>query len=200
MKHFILAATLAVTTALSSAAFAQGGNDPISGIDIIIKKDPAKKLVSPGQFGAEQIGLTYDAGPEKLNIRLRELVGQTLRANGFDNNWRLEADASTMLSKASQDLSAQIADGDAGKTSFTYRAKDGRSKITVTLLVKGDGDEGFYRIEGHMGSVKPALEAVGCVTEAGATDANCDGVDDATQATKFERTRPTRPAPRIQRR
>ena len=61
-----LASSLAIAVALSASAFAQGGNDPISGIDIIIKRDPGSQPIKPGEYGQEEIGLTYNAGMEKL--------------------------------------------------------------------------------------------------------------------------------------
>ena len=51
-----LVSILAATTALSSAAFAQGGNDPIEGIDIIMKKDPSEEAIrNPFSFGEEEL-------------------------------------------------------------------------------------------------------------------------------------------------
>ena len=53
-RKFLLS-ILAATTALSSAAFAQGGDDPISGIDIIMKKDPSQEPIKPVSFGEEEL-------------------------------------------------------------------------------------------------------------------------------------------------
>lgn len=222
MRHLFIATTLAVTTALSPLAFAQGGDDPMPGIDIIIKKDPSSRPIVPGRFGEKEIGLTYGAGTEKLNGRLNELVAQTLANNAdvLGKDARMDSRTRKLMMGASKTLGAEIKDGSGGSSSFTYPAADGRSKLTITFHVTGD-DYDFYRIEGHVGKAAPAdlkgnidyfedqdrLERgndgsfksnideafirraapVGCVTEAGAVDANCDGVADAAAAVKSKR-------------
>ncbi|GGX61552.1 hypothetical protein GCM10011309_09380 [Litorimonas cladophorae] len=140
-KTLVSGATLALI--MSSTAFAIGGDDPIDGIDIIVKKNPASRKVQPGQFGAEQVGLTYNADVEKLNARLQDFVGQTLKMNDFaeDRNARafMKGDAIASMSK---DLSAQISEGHAGQSSFTFPSADGESKMTVTISIRGDAGTG----------------------------------------------------------
>lgn len=108
-----IAISFTMSSMFSSPAFAIGGNDPIPGIDIIIKKNPASRPLRPGSFGEKEIGLTYNAGAEKLEARLRELTAQTMKANGLDGNWRLEADASTMMSSDVWRMVGEVDDDDA---------------------------------------------------------------------------------------
>ena len=60
-----------------------------------------------------------------------------MKTNGFGDNWRAAARSSTIWN----DLSKQIGDGDAGNISFSYPAADRKSKITVTIKIRGDEDE-----------------------------------------------------------
>lgn len=55
-KHFtaaLIAATMAI--GFANPIWAQGGNDPIPGIDIIIKKDPGSKPIKPFGFDAAEM-------------------------------------------------------------------------------------------------------------------------------------------------
>lgn len=46
---------IAMALAYSVTSFAQGGNDPIDGIDIIVKEDPSQAPIMSGSFTPEQL-------------------------------------------------------------------------------------------------------------------------------------------------
>ena len=130
---------LAAALMSAPAAWAIGGDDPINGIDIIIKKNPGSQPITPGRFGKKEIGLTYDAGAEKLNARLTDLMGRTFKQNDIkDKGWM------RYMPITAKSLSEQISEGQEGAGSFTYPSADGRSKMTVTIKIRG-GDAAVER-------------------------------------------------------
>lgn len=96
-KHFktaLIAATMAIGVA--QPIWAQGGNDPIEGIDIIIKKDPGSKPINPFGFDAavmEQINaLKGDNRPTYALKVIAEEIGAgkefvTAGAKAFEDIW-----------------------------------------------------------------------------------------------------------------
>ena len=130
---------LAAALMSAPAAWAIGGNDPIEGIDIIVKENPGSQPITPGRFGEKEIGLTYDAGSEKLNARLTDLMGRTFKQNDMtDKGWM------RYMPITAKSLSEQISEGQEGAGSFTYPSADGRSKMTVTIKIRG-GDAAVER-------------------------------------------------------
>lgn len=198
-----LATGLMIALMSAPAAWAIGGDDPIEGIDIIVKENPGSQPITPGQFGEKEIGLTYDAGAEKLNARLIDLTGRTFARNDLrDKGWM------RYMPATSKALSEQVREGQSGASSFTYPAADGRSKMTVTIKIRGGEEMG--REGWHKGKAAPVMQKMdadtygatrskmrvknkahievlnlpeeACVTESGAVDANCDGVADDVAA------------------
>lgn len=57
LKPTIFGLTMAASVSLSlvEAAYAQGGNDPISGIDMIIKEDPGSRPIRPLSLSTREI-------------------------------------------------------------------------------------------------------------------------------------------------
>lgn len=146
-----LATGLMVALMSAPAVMAQGGNDPIPGIDIIIKRDPGSQPIAPGGFGEKEIGLTYDAGAEKLNARLIELTGRTFARNDLrDRGW------TRYMPITAKSLSEQISEGQEGASSFTYPSADGRSKMTVTIKIRGGEEMG--RDGWQKGKAAPAMQ------------------------------------------
>jgi len=103
-----------------------------------------------------------------------------------------------------------------GNTANGYQAlqsagSGGEDRLTENVTIKGGGGgkvnvqdinpiKGKARANTEVATDLARPDLTNCVTESGAVDANCDGVPDADQSTKYERERPSRPEPRQQRR
>jgi len=85
-RSFITTAA-AITASLmlaSAPALAQGGNDPIEGIDIIIKKDPGSHPIKPFSLGAGQIKtLNQLKGADRPTFVLKSIAGRIDAGDSF---------------------------------------------------------------------------------------------------------------------
>jgi len=88
--------TAALIIGLSSPIWAQGGDDPIAGIDVILKKDPSSKPIKPFSFNASEIkqinALKGDDRPHYALKLIAEDIGagEAFVASGmkaFDDIW-----------------------------------------------------------------------------------------------------------------
>lgn len=82
----ILTATLTTTLGLPPA-FAIGGNDPIPGIDIIIKKDPGSKPIQPFSLNEREIKqLNALKGSDRPAFVLKSVAGRIDADESFVNS------------------------------------------------------------------------------------------------------------------
>lgn len=68
---------------------------------------------------------------------------------------------------------------------MVLKKMNGKNADVETQATK-NGDYDFYRIEGHQGYVAPLTD---CVTSSGATDKNCNGIDDTKETKKLKNDR-----------
>ncbi|MEM5468268.1 hypothetical protein [Celeribacter marinus] len=87
LKHTILTATATLTCAALlgfSPAYAIGGNDPINGIDIIIKEDPGSRPIAPFSLSdgeLKQINSVENQDRPKMTL---SIIAKRIEAgNGF---------------------------------------------------------------------------------------------------------------------
>ena len=84
LKFFTSFSLAALTTVLSTLAFAQGGDDPISGIDIIIRKDPSQEAIKPfSMTGEEMKQLNAIKGVGRMELILKAAAKRTKTERGF---------------------------------------------------------------------------------------------------------------------
>jgi len=67
-----------------STVYAQGGNDPIPGIDIIIKRDPTSKPIRDMHFGKDHAHKLAEMDTKEANHFLKELLVTSLEKSGQD--------------------------------------------------------------------------------------------------------------------
>lgn len=85
----IIATTVALATTITataglSPAFAIGGNDPIVGIDIILKKDPSSKPIKPFSLNDREIKQLNDLkGEDRPMFVLKTIAGRIDAGEGF---------------------------------------------------------------------------------------------------------------------
>ncbi len=93
-KSALLAASYALT--IGGAVQAEGGNDPISGIDIIIKKDPGSKPIKPFSFDEREIKQINTLRGDDRPIYTLKIIAQEIGAGeafvaagakAFENIW-----------------------------------------------------------------------------------------------------------------
>jgi hypothetical protein len=85
-RRFLALATVASLSALAglSPAWAAGGNDPIGGIDIIIKKNPGSYPIAAVPFGSDELAkLNALAGGERPSFVLQSVAAHTGEGDGF---------------------------------------------------------------------------------------------------------------------
>ena len=84
-KFLTLTTALAFTAMTSlSPAWAIGGNDPISGIDIIILKDPSSQPIAAVPFGGEELAkLNVLSGADRPTFVLQTVAAHVGAGEGF---------------------------------------------------------------------------------------------------------------------
>ena len=221
-----LVSILAATTALSSAAFAHGGDDPIEGIDIIIKRDSSSEaIIKPVNFREEELKtLNSLKGMERPALiasyaaqYAQKQAGGAAPKGGWDAalkkgliaNWNVDERGGSTAIKfttlkpsanyimtvtvQSEGESKEASQFDEADTLFAKRAALTSQKIGVNnggeVEGKSQNSIGQELLNVPMGDMirgmaKPSTD---CVTEAGAVDANCDGVADAVAAARQDK-------------
>ena len=195
MKHLIIASTLTLTTALSPLASAQGGDNPVPGIDIIIKNASNQAAVMSVSFTPDQLKqINSVTGMERLS-HMAMVGGQheEKAAKGAQPKGGWEAVFKQGLIKNWNP------EEKGGSTTISAQTSEQAYKVTFTVgAVKGDNniDDAFVRrFPGVANSPKKQIQfdeadalfakrgsiaaPAGCVTVSGAVDANCDGVADS---------------------
>jgi len=218
LKIFTSFSVAALTTAFSTLALAQGGDDPISGIDIIARRDPSQEMIKPFSLTGEeikQINAIKDVG--RMELILKAVAKRTKTQEGF---------VKSGMAVMGKDWCGECA----WPEKASYKFKSGETTYTLDLKFHSEGgirideaDTVFSKRSvatpaGNTGAVGDVTERanintsrsnkkntiaapIGCVTEAGAKDANCDGVDDAKPLSIDDRRKRTiRIEPRQQRR
>jgi len=74
----------AITTALSTLALAQGGDDPIEGIDIIMRRDPSQAPIKPFSLNYDEIKqINAIKGVGRMELILKAAAKRTKTQEGF---------------------------------------------------------------------------------------------------------------------
>ncbi len=227
----ILATTAVISFSLTATAFAQdksadkpkpsatdsqtkiGGNDPIPGIDIIVKKTEPANAMATGSDGEDRImenvtanhktdglgaiiaiGAVKDTGGEdRLTENVTTSGGGGGKVNVQDINIiEYAKDPKLGPIKGESQEKAMGGGSGAGKANF--------QDLSLASSPSGGEDRLTENVTLNFG----IKEAPACVTESGAADANCDGAPDSdatNKDTKFDRRDiRKRPEPRQQRR
>jgi len=116
------------TSQLATQALASG-YEPISGIDIIIRKDPSLEALKPLSFGQKEIGLTSMDSYDKLNRRIKELILAAQKRNDVDTKYI--RGKKEVLSKK---LFSKLQKGKGGTEIIRY-AQAGCCKVTLTIKI-----------------------------------------------------------------
>ena len=89
--HLLKLSLLSLTLAIPSLAFAAGGNDPITGIDIIIKKDPGSQPIANIPFTDSEMSqyneLKENDRPAYLNKVIVPKLAQVNKKYNYDIKW-----------------------------------------------------------------------------------------------------------------
>jgi len=218
LKFFTSFSIAALTTAFSTLAFAQGGDNPIPGIDIIARRDPSPDgPIKPfSMTGEEMKQLNAIKGVGRMELILKAAAKRTKTQEGF---------VKSGMAVMGKDWCGECAWPE--KASYKFKSGEVTYKLDLKFHSEGgiridEADTVFSKRNvatpaGNTGAVGDVTERanintsrsnrlssgiatpIGCVTEAGAKDANCDGVDDAAPA-KIDRSKRVRPQPIQQRR
>lgn len=195
-KYLSSISLAAITTALSISAFAQGGNDPIPGVDIIIKRDPSSQPIKPFSMTPDEIAqLNKIKGVGRMELILKAAAKRADVQDGF---------VKSGMSVMGKDWCGECPWPERAR----YEFKNGETVYVMDLAFQTQSKK-----ESEMGRSIPAgkggqtnqlqmqkMDAVGygstrsnkqigegikapvsCVTVDGAVDADCNGVDDAKQ-------------------
>ena len=167
-KLFTSISIAAMTTVFSITALAQGGDDPIEGIDIIIKRDPSSQPIKPFSLNYEEIKqINAIKGVGRMELILKAAAKRTKTQDGF---------VKSGMGVMGKDWCGECAWPE--KANYTF--KNGDILYTLDLKYRPMNTYGATRSNRSTGEGIAAPS--GCVTESGAKDVNCDGVGDAAKA------------------
>jgi hypothetical protein len=193
----------ALALVLASTAFAQGGNDPVPGIDIIIKEagiqapiinigfnpDQLKKLNSLKGFDRPAYMASVGAGIAQKTARGAPPKGgwEAAFKETLTKNWTVEErGGSTTVNVATQEQKYAITftvrtEEDIDKEKPVRGADSGLLEQSTEGAPFAASSIGQELLDVPMGRMIRETAPAACVTEAGDVDANCNGVSDAAE-------------------
>lgn len=114
---------------MATSALAQGGDDPIPGIDIIIKEDPSLIPVMDASFGRDPLAKLNDMKGQDRPEYITSVVSDLVKKVELDRSFQEDL-YRALSSKWSEDYRPD-------KVTIKARSKDGEQHYTLTVVIKG---------------------------------------------------------------
>jgi hypothetical protein len=111
-------------------ALAQGGDDPIPGIDIIVKKDPGSQPVMDTSFDRGSLANLNEMKGQDRPKYITSVVYELTSEVGFDRSFREDLHKA-LSSNWSEKYRPE-------ETTINARSDDGEQRYTVTVVIKGE--------------------------------------------------------------
>ena len=143
----------AITLALiySTAAFAQGGDDPIEGIDIIVKKDPSQEAIMAGSFNPDELkvlntlkGMDRPAYMAKVGASYAQEATRGAQPKG---GWKAVFQKALVKNWNPEEKGG----------STTVRAQTGKQAYKVTFTVQAEGQIKGRPVSKYIGETEKNL-------------------------------------------
>lgn len=130
-RTFLSRATALFVSAsfMAGPALAQGGDDPIVGIDIIIKKDPSSQPVMNTGFDRGSLARLNEMKGQERPKFITSVVYELTSEVGFDRSFQEDL-YKALSSKWSDEYRPE-------ETLIRARSADGEQRYTVTVVIKG---------------------------------------------------------------